>query len=263
MTIDRGTALKNEHLDVTSRRRLLGAAAGGFALAASGMLLPDRLVEEAEARPGGAYGGQLGGRRGKNHRGRDKSRRRGRSDGNDKDKRRDNRGAIGFRNTALTVRNAGLDLNHPGAYFLERFTATFYYQTKTGIDTYGHPIKAQGPFEFDAYEAQKRSFRFAPDHFRCGALIQHHALLGGDLYVDVRNHEILAPRGRVLQGKDLDPPAGKLGSEIVAEQGYAPNAFQRGSVEVGGGDNPNVSIFFDLIRNEDSDGFIEFILKVY
>ena len=245
----------------TSRRGLLGAA-GGFAVAASGLLLPDWLVEETAAREG-AYGGQLGGRRGKDHRGGDKAKRRGHGGKKNKNSRGNRPGSGGFRNMALTVRNAGLDLNHPGAYFLERFTATFYYQTKTGIDTYGHPIKAQGPFEFDAYEEQKRSFRFAPDHFRCGALIQHHAFLGGDLYVDVRNHEILSPRGRVLQGKDLDPPANKLGSEIIAEQGFAKDAFQRKSVDVGGGDNPDVSIFIDLIRNEDSDGFIEFIIKVY
>lgn len=59
-------------VDIFSRRRLLGAAAAAFVLTANGLLLPDRLVEEAEARPDGAYGGALGGRRGNDRRGRDK-----------------------------------------------------------------------------------------------------------------------------------------------------------------------------------------------
>jgi hypothetical protein len=55
-----------------TRRRLLGAAAVGFVLTGSGLLLPDRLASEAEARPDGAFGGALGGRHGKDRRGRDK-----------------------------------------------------------------------------------------------------------------------------------------------------------------------------------------------
>lgn len=56
----------------TTRRRLLGAATGGFALAASGLFLPE-WPEEAAAREG-ALGGAKGGRHGKNHRGRHKRR---------------------------------------------------------------------------------------------------------------------------------------------------------------------------------------------
>jgi hypothetical protein len=44
----------------TSRRRLLRAATGGFALAASGLLLPEGL-EDVEAREG-TLGGAKGGR---------------------------------------------------------------------------------------------------------------------------------------------------------------------------------------------------------
>jgi len=53
----------------TSRRRLLRAATGGFALAACGLFLPAGL-EETAAREG-ALGGAMGGRHGKNHRGRE------------------------------------------------------------------------------------------------------------------------------------------------------------------------------------------------
>ena len=51
------------------RRELVRAAAGGCALAASGLLLPEGWEEAGAAE--GAYGGRLGGRHGKNRRGRD------------------------------------------------------------------------------------------------------------------------------------------------------------------------------------------------
>ena len=54
--------------DATARRALLRAAVGGFALAASGLFLPADDADEAAALEG-AYGGELGGRRGKDRRG--------------------------------------------------------------------------------------------------------------------------------------------------------------------------------------------------
>lgn len=53
---------------VTTRRHLLHVAASGFALATSGLFLPDG-QEEADAREG-ALDGASGGRRGKDHKGR-------------------------------------------------------------------------------------------------------------------------------------------------------------------------------------------------
>ena len=263
MNAEDQTETTDECRSGTSRRGLLAAAVGGFASGASGLLLPAWLVEEAAARPGGAYGGQLGGRNGNDNRGRDKSRRRGHGRRKDKTKHRDRPGSGGFRNAALTVRNAGLDFPHPGPYSLERFTVQFYYQTKTGFDDYGHPIKVLDPIVLDQNQEVTRSYRFAPDHFRCGALIQHHAFNNGDLYVDVRNHVILSPRGRLLQGKNLDPPANKLGSEIIAEQGFAVRESKEVIVQAGASDESAGFVYVDLVRNEDTDGFIEFILKVY
>ena len=75
MSTDDETATRDAHRRGTSRRGLLGAA-GGFALAASGLLLPGWLAEETAARPDTAFSGQLGGRRGKNRRGVDKAKRR-------------------------------------------------------------------------------------------------------------------------------------------------------------------------------------------
>ena len=51
---------------VDRRRLLLRGAAGGLALAASGLFLPDRFVTEVEAGEG-ASGGALASRHGKNH----------------------------------------------------------------------------------------------------------------------------------------------------------------------------------------------------
>ena len=83
-----------------TRRGLLGAA-GGFALAASGLVLPDWLAE-TEARAG-AHDGAKGGRRGNDHKGR----RRKRSHGANKAKRKDQDIPPGFvpTNVAMNVIN--------------------------------------------------------------------------------------------------------------------------------------------------------------
>jgi hypothetical protein len=56
------------------RRAVLAGAVGGFALAAGGLFVP-RWLQEVDAREG-AYGGRLGGRHGRNRRGRSPSQRR-------------------------------------------------------------------------------------------------------------------------------------------------------------------------------------------
>ena len=95
----------------TTRRAMLSAAAGGFALAASGLFLPD-WMEEAEAREG-AYGGQLGGRHGKDQRGlnhakrRKRARRRGHGDKKDKGRDKNDsppRGTV-TRDIAFSIQN--------------------------------------------------------------------------------------------------------------------------------------------------------------
>lgn len=69
-------------IPIAHSRRNVVAAAGSLALAASGLFLPGWLVE-AEAREG-ALGGDKGGRRGKNHRGRHKRRTHGHKKDNHK-----------------------------------------------------------------------------------------------------------------------------------------------------------------------------------
>jgi hypothetical protein len=81
-TAENGCALPS-----MDRRHLLGKVAGGLVLATSGLLLPDRLVDEVEAREG-ANGGELGGRHGSDHKGR--HRRRDRDRDRDQHDRQDN-----------------------------------------------------------------------------------------------------------------------------------------------------------------------------
>ena len=61
----------SEHMGM-SRRGLMRAAAGAFVLTASGLYVPDA-AEEAEAREG-TFDAKVGGRHGKDHRGRDRGR---------------------------------------------------------------------------------------------------------------------------------------------------------------------------------------------
>ena len=86
-----------------SRRGIVRVAAGAFTLAAGGLFLPEWL-EEAEAREG-AHDGELGGRHGNDHRGRDQ--RKPRDHGKNKDRHDPNpppRGSI-LRDVAIYVHN--------------------------------------------------------------------------------------------------------------------------------------------------------------
>jgi hypothetical protein len=78
---------------------MLRASLGGFALAASGILLPAWMDDEAAAREGAP--GAKGGRHGTNHRGRNK--RRNHRNKRKHDRRRD--GAGGWLNVALYIHN--------------------------------------------------------------------------------------------------------------------------------------------------------------
>ncbi len=198
------------------RRGVLRAAAGGFVLAASGLFLPAN--DEAAAREG-AHGGKLGGRHGQNRRGVDKDTRRTRArrrdDRRDDEKREGKPPGAGlgpFRDTAIKVTNhTPFDLNLA-------LDATFYFRTKTGIDSYDLPS-----------EHEKRTIsridvtsRYAPDRFRVGVLVRP---AGSDhgVYADVRNVAFDFPRGFVTHGTNLNPPGGQFGQTIVTEQPFLLN----------------------------------------
>ncbi len=188
-----------------SRRGVFRTAARGVALAAGGLALPGWL-EEAAARDG-AHGGELGGRRGKDHKGRHKKR----SHGDKKDKGRPGSGAPQdhgpFRSTGLTVTNK---TNQP-------LQCTFFFRTKTGLDDYGLPI-ANGTQTINP----NQSSRYDTDHYRVGVLVPK--VLGpSDLYADVRNVSFFFPRGGVTQGSNLDPHGGNFGGALIPEQNFAEN----------------------------------------
>ena len=186
-----------------SRRGVLRTAARGLALAVGGLTLPAWL-EEAAARPG-ANGGELGGRRGNDRKGRHKKR----THGDKKDRRRPGNGAPQdhgpFRSTGLTVTNK---TNQP-------LQCTFFFRTKTGLDDYGLPI-ANGTQTINP----NQSSRYDTDHYRVGALVPH-VLGSSDLSADVRNVSFFFPRGGVTQGSNLDPHGGNFGGTLITEQNFA------------------------------------------
>ncbi|MFN8592219.1 MAG: hypothetical protein U0031_12235 [Thermomicrobiales bacterium] len=238
MTDDERHGLETDTNADTTRRRLLRAATGGFALAICELFLPEG-TEETRAR-GGVLDGTIGGRRGKDHKGRHRHRIHG--DRKDKDKHGDGapRGSGPFRSSALTVVN--IDARPLPPITLH---CTFYYRIKTGLDTYGPPVAS-----IERTLATGESFRYAPDRFRVGVLIRH-VILSEDIYADVRNLPFWLPTGSVSGGQNLDPAAGKTGSIRIREQGYD---FGETHVLV----VPRLS----LKRKSDSDTHIEWELTV-
>jgi hypothetical protein len=240
-----------------TRRALLRASLDGFALAASGIFLPTGDAHDAAAREG-AYGGRLGGRHGKDRRGRDprkrrdKDTRRGKKNDRQNDDPPPGRGL--FRNTALTVYSG----NGP-------FTFTFYYRIKTGLDDYGPWIHHTTQTPIPGF-----SHRYAPDRFRVGVLISAPEGMGdGQAFFDARNLAFGAPRASVNAGFGLDPTRNRLGNTLIAEQAFAvplnpsgdPSAMvsrrYRTSIE----ENRFASL--RLIRTADSDDAIEFSVEAY
>lgn len=210
MTPIRDLARRGRDDTLLGRRAVLSGAMAGFVLTSGGLFLPDD-GEETEAREG-ALDGQLGGRHGKNHRGRDKGKR---HDNGDKGKRRDhgdrkdgghNRppraGGGPFRDTALTVAFA-----LPSGYQFS-FSKTFYFRQKTGFDVYG-------PWQASSADGD----RYDPQRFRVGVLVRSQSSEGPgpDLFVDVRNHAILWPIGNVYSGSGLDPTKDRLGTSLINE----------------------------------------------
>lgn len=196
------------------RRGVVRVAAGGFVLAAGGLLLPGWL-DDAEARDG-ANGGELGGRHGKNRRGVDKARRRtltrrrdDRRDNGEREEKAPGAGLGPFRDTAIKVNNYTVfDLNLA-------LDATFHFRVKTGVDRYDLPSED----ERRSISRVDVAYRYAPDRFRVGVLVRpkgsNHAI-----YADVRNLAFDFPRGLVTAGTDLEPTKGQFGPAVITEQPF-------------------------------------------
>lgn len=207
------TCAEDPSTTVVTRRTMLRTVVGGFALAASGLVLPNE-EDLTEAREG-ALDGDRGGRRGKDHKGQHRRR----SHGNRKDKGQRRNGGLKdhgpFRAAALTVTNQFGIING-----VERpVICVFYYRIKTGLDAYG-PAVADKEVTLHAGE----SFRYDPDRYRVGVLCKRSfdtEVSSDDVYADVRNVSLWYPRGGVTTGPDLDPAAGKIGnSTLIREQDF-------------------------------------------
>ncbi|MFN8661409.1 MAG: hypothetical protein U0075_05920 [Thermomicrobiales bacterium] len=244
----------NEH-DALSRRNLARVVAGGVIAGAGGLLLPGT-IDDAAAREGA-----LGGRHGKNHRGRNQRKRRDhRKEQRDHSGNQDNLPGRGlFRNTALTT-SIIHSIDYPFA-----FTTTYFYRIKTGLDDYG-PWK-------EATTGTAESSRYAPDRFRVGVLVSARGWPGDgqDLFVDLRNLAFATPRGAAYVGTGLDPARNQLGSALFAERAFGFYTTPSGTY----GDEvvesyllkknppyPDWTAIVSVTRKFDSDDFIEFAVEV-
>lgn len=198
-----------------TRRDIWRVAAGGFALAASGLFLPDAM-EETEAR--------------KHRKGRSRSRTQRR-----RERKRLRQSTGPFRNAALSV------LNKSAA----PLTCTWYYREHSSGDSYGNPVFAK-----NQVIAMQEEGRFDPGYLRVGLLIWN-IDPGLDLYVDVRNVGLWYPRGGVFRGAQLDPPTGKFGDAFIAEQNFSQKeSRKRARVELKRREDSTTAIEWELVIGE-------------
>lgn len=196
------TAADTPEEPTMSRRLLLGGAASGLVLAASGLVLPAWL-EETEAREG-ALDGAKGGRRGNDRRGRHRKR----SHGDKKDNRKVQDLPLPFRNSALTVVN---DLAEP-------LPCTFFAARNKAGDDYDPFYKVGDQTIND--DNNDHEYRFDPQEMRAGVLIRK-LNDGKDVFCDVRNLRLGYPRGGVTTGVNLDPANGNVGTAYIPEQSFS------------------------------------------
>lgn len=237
---------------LSTRRGLLGSAAGGFALAASGLFLPST-SEDVAARAG---------KRGRKHR---------RTHGDDKKENRRQRQKREGRSSRPLFRDTSLSLDiMDGRTQHFTFSATFYYRVLSGgLDDYNGPWIDSGTSVQG--EGRTLKHRYAPERFRVGVLLR--AFDGGyrapDLFVDVRNIAFAAPRVAAYSGVNLDPASGKLGEAVLTErtmelvwipfQGTKSRNF---GLEYELRNSPRDLCTGSLYRHLDSDDFIEFELRM-
>jgi len=221
MTWDEGQTEGAESRDL-GRRDLVRSAAGGFVLAASGLLLPVGAGEIAAH---------------------DRSKRKRR-------RRRKNKGPRGgpFRSTALTIQT----VSRSGTY---TFEANYYTKSLWG-DTY-FPWGADRA----ANPVQDRFAENANWTPRVGVLITPigSAGRGPSLFVDVRNEQIGFPQGAAYYGSSLDPSTDVLGTALIGEQSFLVNEIHQGTFVLVGG---YARATCTLKRRSDSNDFIEFDLLV-
>lgn len=232
-------------LNELSRREMVRTAAGVLIVAAGGVLLPEDSNRAAALEA--SNDGHLGGRHGKDRRGREKHRRKDRSE---KNKRQDEgpppgRGVFEFRRTALTIKS-----------FTDPLLAfTFYYRVKTGFDTYDPWIEDKS-----VTPAFGATTRFENDRFRIGVLVSVADQPGtGQIFLDVRNLTYAYPKGAAFYSYEggLDPVRNNLGTVLMREKSFSEMSSPDSGFYAA---TDFLDVNFDVRRLADSDGFIEFQL---
>ncbi len=188
------------HTSLT-RRRVLRAATGSFALAASGLFLPAELGE-TEAREG-ALGGDKGGRHGKNHKGQHRHR----THGNKKNKGKANRPpGSGSGKWSLVryvaVRTAYL-WSEPGV------SVDFYFRVKRDLDNWGPLVFAK------TAEIYPGNVDYAPERYSIVAFF-HGPALPSTIYVEMRNGLFITPWAKVIAGCSIDGNGNIVGGTTLA-----------------------------------------------
>lgn len=175
------------------RRHLVRLAGSRFALAASGLLLPAWLQQDADAR--GTAGGKLGGRRGKNRRGRDAAMRRKRAKA--REKRKDQAKAPGW----SLIKYASFRIEPTAG--LQDLRIDTYYRIKGELDTWSSLKSAQS---FTSSASQQT---YAPERYSIAAFIQ--ARDTTPIYIEVRNPMIGTPWVSIAHGGRIDASGNYVG----------------------------------------------------
>ncbi|MDQ2652446.1 MAG: hypothetical protein M3Z20_05300 [Chloroflexota bacterium] len=184
-----------EHEDAAlNRRHLLRVAGSRFALAASGLLLPAWLSQDAAARKGSAHG-KLGGRRGENRRGRDTAKRRKRAQA--REKRKDQAKAPGW----SLIKYVSFRMEPTSA--LQDLRIDTYYRIKGELDTWSSLKPAQ---TFTSFSSQQT---YAPERYSIAAFIQ--ARDTTPIFIEARNPMVGTPWVTIAHGGRIDANGNYVG----------------------------------------------------
>jgi hypothetical protein len=230
----------------TTRRRLLRAATGGFALAACGLLLPAG-PGETDAREG-ALGGAMGGRHGKDRRGRHRRRTHGDQKGqkDDKNKGKDDRPP-----------GAGAPGGSPIRYVAIRAegdaqtNVRFYFRTIDGLGRFSR-LKLG---DFGQFSDHRSNLDYAPKMYST-AVFYYSDRLPYSVLIEARNPLFsILPWAEVTWGCDIDGQGNVVGGSTyhrdgfseISMDGYTPIHFETGL------GNPKGNSTIHVLRYDDSD----------
>jgi hypothetical protein len=189
------------------RRHLLSTSVSRFALGASGLLLPAWLQQEdAEARKGAANG-KLGGRRGKNRRGRDAAKRRKRAKA--RQQRKDEAKAPGW----SLIKYVSFRFEPTSS--LKDLRIDTYYRIKGELDTWSSLKPAQ---TFTNVSSRQT---YAPERYSIAALIQSRDTT--PIFIEARNLLIGTPWVTIAHGGQIDAN----GNYVGGSSGWGINVLYR------------------------------------